>query len=77
MIPSCGNSNGVRRKAIKSDKKMYLRRTWKSRALKVGWSSSVDLEASIEAPLPRYYAQIFGKYYRALNNDDKNGAVLH
>lgn len=25
MIPSCGNSNGVRGKAIKSDKKMYLR----------------------------------------------------
>lgn len=24
MIPSCSNSNGVRRKAIKSDKKMYL-----------------------------------------------------
>lgn len=25
MIASCSNSNGIHRKAIKSDKKMYLR----------------------------------------------------
>lgn len=74
MIPSCSNSNGIRRKAIKSDKKMYQRRTWKSRAPKAGWSvrrrrPSVDLEPTTAAPLPLYYAQIFGRYYRVLHNN--------
>lgn len=45
MIPSCGNSNGVRGEAIKSDKKMYRRGACGSQELQK-WleSCSLDLE---------------------------------
>lgn len=45
MIPSCGNSNGARGKAIKCDKKMDLRGACGSQELQT-WLESccVDLE---------------------------------
>lgn len=62
MIPSCGNSNGVRGKAIKSDKKMYLRGACGSHELQ---SCSVDLETYNRGAAPLYYPLIFGNYSKA------------
>lgn len=66
MIPSCGNSNGVRGKAIKSDKKMYLRGACGSHELQKRLEScSVDLETYNRSAAPLHYPQIFGNYSRA------------
>lgn len=68
MIPSCGNSDGVRGTAIKSDKKMYLRGACGSHELQ---SRSLDLETYNRGAAPSLLSSdIWGLFKGSLISPD-------